>query len=87
MINRSSFLRVFDQTIAGKIMNHMVGENLKALEKSNISNISRTEEGDLMVELLVVRKPKKAKVDSILQAIGRDLITSVIRNSGVKLNE
>jgi hypothetical protein len=65
----------------------MVGENLKALEKSNISNISRTEEGDLMVELLVVRKPKKAKVDSILQAIGRDLITSVIRNSGVKLNE
>jgi thioredoxin reductase (NADPH) len=87
MINRSSFLRVFDQTIAGKIMNHMVGENLKALEKSNISNISRTKEGDLMVELLVDGQPKKAKVDSILLAIGRDPNTSVIRNSGVKLNE
>mmetsp|Transcript_5574 Transcript_5574/g.5296 ORF Transcript_5574/g.5296 Transcript_5574/m.5296 type:complete len:287 (+) Transcript_5574:821-1681(+) len=86
MINRSSFLRVFDQTIAGKILENMVGGNLKAFGKTTITNITKEDEDQYLVDLLIDGEPKKAKVNSILLAIGRDPNTHVVENSGVKIN-
>jgi len=86
MINRSSFLRVFDQTIAGKIMENIKGGSLKAFENTNISSVEKLNDDEYLVNLSIDGKMKQAKVNSILFAIGRDPNTNVIGNSGVRLN-
>ena len=86
MINRSSFLRAFDKTIAGKIMEGMVGDNLKAFQNTTISNVEKVGENDYIVDLLVGSEIKKAKVNTILFAIGRDPNTSMLTNTGVRIN-
>ena len=86
MINRSSFLRVFDQTIAEKILSGMMDGNLKAIEKATISNITKESEEEYLVELLVDGEIKKARVNSILLAIGRDPNTQIVAQSGIRIN-
>lgn len=86
MINRSSFLRVFDQTIAGKILENMVDGNLKAFGNTTISNITKESEDQYLVDLMIDGEQKQARVNSILLAIGRDPNTRVVEESGIKIN-
>ena len=86
MINRSSFLRVFDQTIAGKILENMKSGKLKALEKATIKNIDKISDTEYIVELLVDGEVKKAKVNTIMLAIGRDPNTSILSETSIELN-
>lgn len=86
MINRSSFLRAFDQTIAGKILDNMKSTTLKALEKTNIVNITKSSDTEYLVELSVDGELKKAKVNTILLAIGRDPNTGILSDTSIELN-
>ena len=86
MINRSTFLRAFDNTIAGKIMDGMVGDNLKAFQHTTISDIEKIGEQDYIVDLLIGSEIKQAKVNTILFAIGRDPNTSMFSNSSIRIN-
>lgn len=86
MINRSSFLRVFDQTVAGKIMENMTGGGLKAFGKASISHVTKEENGQYLVKLKIDGEEKMARVDSILFAIGRDPNTSIVQTKDVRIN-
>jgi pyruvate/2-oxoglutarate dehydrogenase complex dihydrolipoamide dehydrogenase (E3) component len=86
MINRSTFLRVFDQTIGGKIMSNIVDDKLKAFGNASITNITKESDDEYLVELLINGESKKARVNSIMLAIGRDPNTNIASESGVSIN-
>mmetsp|Transcript_12549 Transcript_12549/g.14366 ORF Transcript_12549/g.14366 Transcript_12549/m.14366 type:complete len:357 (-) Transcript_12549:77-1147(-) len=86
LINRTSFLRAFDQTIAGKIMENTIGDNLKAFENSEITDVEKISNEEYIVHLLINGSPKKAKVNTILLAIGRDPNTQILAGSDVRIN-
>lgn len=67
-------------------MSNIVDDKLKAFGNASITNITKESDDEYLVELLINGESKKARVNSIMLAIGRDPNTNIASESGISIN-
>ena len=73
LVNRSTFLRVFDEDMARKVNEQMEEEGVKLMTQTNIKSVRKVKDREFEVELVTNKKDtSKVTVNTILVAIGRD---------------